>query len=108
LGRRIFLDRLATTAQKIDPDFAAPYFDGLRQVLNGFEDQFIEKIVEMMQRYAKPIIGVHLLTDGQDKTLYRVDGADYKAVFYETPERAVHALSKMVHYRDYLSKSGIT
>ena len=104
LGRRIFLDRLAATAQKIDPGLTAAYFEGLRQMLNEFDDRFIKKIVALMHRYQKPIIGVHLLTDGQDKTLYRVDAADYQAVFYETPERAVYALSQMVQYQNYLSR----
>ena len=103
LGRRIFLDRLATTAQKIETGLTASQVDGLRTMINDYEDKFVHKTVELMQQYAKPIIGVHLLTDGQDKTLYRVDGAEYKAVFYETPERAVYALSKMVQYYDYLS-----
>ena len=42
------------------------------------------------------MVGVSLMKDGRDKTVYAVDGADHKAVLYETPERAVKALSQMV------------
>jgi acyl-CoA synthetase (NDP forming) len=31
-------------------------------------------------------------------------GSAYKAVFYETPERAVNAFSKMVEYQRFLSR----
>ena len=102
LGRRIFLDRLATTAREIDPAVTPATFDRLKEMLAAFENQFLGHTVDMMTRYGKPIIGVHLLTNAESQTLYRVTPGNHIAVFYETPERAVYALSKMVAYHNHL------
>jgi hypothetical protein len=54
-----------------------------------------------METYKKPIIGVSLLTDDLDRTIYMVDDRQYKGVFYTTPERAVKTLAKMYEYQQY-------
>ncbi len=102
LGRRIFLQRLTQAALQSDPNVDQPFLVQMQAVLNEFEQNYIRHITMLMEKYQKPVIGVHLLTDGQDKTLYRVPGSKYKGVFYQTPERAVYALSKLVAYRNYL------
>lgn len=104
LGRRIFLERLGNAALKCDPEMDDAFLNQMRVVLNRFEQNYIRQTVLLMEKYQKPIVGVHLLTDNQDQTLYRVDGASYKGVFYETPERAVYALSKLVAYHRFLSR----
>ena len=103
LGRRIFLERLGKASLACDPHLDQNNFNQLQTLLDQFERSYIEHIVSLMEIHQKPIIGVHLLTDGLDQTLYRVDGSKYKGVFYETPERAVYALSKMVTYEHFLS-----
>jgi acyl-CoA synthetase (NDP forming) len=104
LGRRIFLQKLTQAALKSDPNVDQAFLNQIQKVLNEFEQNYIRHITVLMEKYLKPVIGVHLLTDGQDKTLYRVPGSKYKGVFYQTPERAVYALSKMVAYRNYLDR----
>ncbi len=99
LGRRIFLERLAKAALKSDPHVDTDYMLNLQDILNKFERNYIAHTVRLMERFKKPIVGVHLLTDGQDQTVYRVEGASFKGVFYETPERAVYALSQLVAYQ---------
>jgi acyl-CoA synthetase (NDP forming) len=106
LGRRIFVQRLTKAALRSDPNVNQVFLDQIQTVLNDFERNYIRHITVLMERYQKPVVGVHLLTDGQDKTLYRVPGSKYKGVFYQTPERAVYALSKMVAYRKYLDQNG--
>jgi len=98
LGKRIFLERLANAALKCDPRVDTEYMRQLQELLNQFEQNYITHTVQLMERYKKPIVGVHLLTDGQDQTVYRVDRSSFKGVFYETPERAVYALSRLVAY----------
>ncbi len=106
LGRRIFLARLTNAARKSG---AGPSEETLRQVrqnLDRVERRYIRHSVDLMERHGKPIIGVHLMTEGDDQTLFRVPGARFKGVFYSTPERAVYALSKMVQYQAHLSRGG--
>ncbi len=102
LGRRIFLQRLTQAALRSDPGVNQGFLSQIQILLDEFEQNYIRHITVLMEKYQKPVIGVHLLTDGRDKTLYRVPGSKYKGVFYQTPERAVYALSKMVAYRNYL------
>jgi acyl-CoA synthetase (NDP forming) len=106
IGRRVFLQRLAKAVLKSDPQSDRTLLDQLGSMLNDFENTFIHHSVTLMEKYGKPVIGVHLLTDGLDKTLYRVSGSIHKGVFYRTPERAVYALSKMVSYRSFLDRGG--
>jgi 16S rRNA C1402 (ribose-2'-O) methylase RsmI len=64
----------------------------------------VEQIVNLMKQYQKPVIGVSLLTDEKDRTIYMADNEDYKGVFYTTPERAVKTLSKMFAYCKFTRK----
>jgi acyl-CoA synthetase (NDP forming) len=104
LGRRVFLQRLTRAALKSDPQVDQDFLRRIQAVLDEFEQNYIHQIAALMDRYQKPILGVHLLTDGQDRTLYRVPGLKHKGVFYQTPERAVYALSQMVAYSRILDR----
>ncbi len=104
IGRRIFLERLANAALKSDPQVDQDYMRQLQDFLNRFEENYIAHTVKMMELFEKPIIGVHLLTDEQAQTLYRVEGSSIEGVFYETPERAVYALSRLVAYQKTKSR----
>ena len=104
LGRRIFLERLIRATRISDPDAEPSFLNQIQISLNDFEQNYIRHVSMLMGAYEKPVIGVHLLTDGKDKTLYRVPESKYDAVFYPTPERAVYALSKLVAYRNYLDR----
>jgi hypothetical protein len=102
LGRRIFLERLGKAALASDPDLDQNDFDRLRKMLNQFEQNYVKHIVTLMEIHRKPIIGVHLITETMGQTLYRIDGSKYKGVFYETPERAIYALSKLLAYQQFI------
>ena len=104
LGRRLFLKRLAQSVAQADPSFTQKALDDTVQFLSEFENAYIENIVRLMETYAKPIIGVSLLTDEKDATVYRVKDHALKGVFYETPERAVKAVARMVEYQRYRSR----
>jgi acyl-CoA synthetase (NDP forming) len=104
LGRRLFLKRLAEAVLQSDPHADSAFLDQAKTILGDFEDRYIRKITELMHKYQKPVIGVHLLTDGNEKTIYPVPGSQYNGVFYSTPERAVKALSKMAAYKKYHAK----
>ena len=59
-----------------------------------------------MESYGKPIMGVSLLTDGQDTTVRQVEGHTFKGIFYETPEQAVKALAHMAAYQQFRISQG--
>lgn len=101
LGRRIFTRRLADSVAQADPAYTSEFLDEAVKLFSDFETVYSAEIVRLMETYGKPIFGVSLLTDEKDATVYRVDGHELKAVFYETPERAVKAAARMVEYNHY-------
>ncbi len=105
IGRRLLLKRLSEAVLQSDPRADRTSLDHAQTILCEFEDSYIRKITELMEKYQKPVIGVHLLTEGHEKTVYPVPESQYNGVFYSTPERAVKALSKMAAYRRYLERS---
>jgi acyl-CoA synthetase (NDP forming) len=108
MGRRIFLKRMAESVRQADPSYTGDFLDGAVGVLSEWENNYIVRIVQLMENYAKPIVGVSLLTDRQDITVRQVDGHALKAVFYETPEQAVKALAHMVAYQAFRSRHSIS
>jgi acyl-CoA synthetase (NDP forming) len=103
-GRKVLVKKMAQSIRAADPDVPGDFLDLMQQTIEDFERQYVERIVELMHTYQKPIFGVSLLTEPTDLTVYGMPGSAYKAVFYETPERAVNAFSKMVEYQRFLSR----
>ena len=93
---------------KTDPAYGSDFLDPLQKALVDFEDMYVEKIVQLMETYQKPILGVSLLTDEMDRTIYMAEKSEYKGVFYTTPERAVKTLSKMYEYQNFVAASNFT
>jgi acyl-CoA synthetase (NDP forming) len=57
-----------------------------------------------MTQYNKPIYGVSLEFDAQDKTVVEVKNCPFKTIFYQTPENAVKVCSKMYQYYNMLKR----
>jgi acyl-CoA synthetase (NDP forming) len=98
LGRRIFTRRMAEAIRKADPSYSPDSLEAAVSLYADLEQRFVEKIVQLMESYGKPVYGVSLVKDRSDQTVYRVNASRLKAVIYETPERAVHAFARMVEY----------
>lgn len=104
LGRRIFVKRLADSVRYADPSYSPHFLSDVTQILDEYEVKYIEFVAEMMEKYGKPIYGVSLLTDEKDQTVFNVEGAKYKSVFYPTPERAVRAFTMMYEYHRFINR----
>lgn len=104
LGRRLFLKRLADSVEHADASYTRESLDDAVHAFSDFENSYIEQVVRLMEAYDKPVFGVSLLTGEMDATVYRVKGCDLKGVFYETPERAVKAVARMVEYQRFRTR----
>lgn len=104
LGRRIFVNRLADSVLAADPAYSPEFLDKVKKYLDDFENNYITRVAELMEKYKKPVFGVSLLTDKKAQTVFNVDNCTFKSVFYPTPERAVRALSKMCEYYRFLKR----
>ena len=102
MGKRIMTDQLTRSIAKADTLYSKDFLDAVVQAITDFEKKYIEHIVTLMETYHKPIYGVNIITDENDKTVYRVKDKKYKGVFFPTPERAVKSLAKMAEYRRFL------
>ena len=87
-----------------DPCIPQDLLDSMNQTYVDYEKTYVEKIAELMKTYGKPLFGVSVLSDASDSMVYAASNNPYKAVFYETPERAVSAFSKMVEYQQFLNR----
>ena len=104
-GRRLFFKRLGDSVKTADPSYTPDYLDETVQTFADYENKYIEETVRLMERYGKPVIGVSMPANEKAATICRVAGHDLKAVFYETPERAVKTVARMVEYQRYRSRS---
>jgi acyl-CoA synthetase (NDP forming) len=103
LGRAIFFERMADAAERADPTYSKDFFEKAKAYLRSFEMEYLQLIARLMETYQKPVYGVSLITDIKSKTVYAVEGSDYKPVFYQSPERAVRACARMYEYFRFLA-----
>jgi acyl-CoA synthetase (NDP forming) len=104
IGRSIMLKRLGESVLKADPTYSFEFIGSMNHTFAKFEKKYINNVVTLMERFDKPVFGVSLMKDEKDQTLYRVDGSEFKGVFFETPERAVKAFARMVEYQRFLAR----
>jgi len=100
-GKRILGNSMIQSILKTDPDIDEPSAMAYKGTLLEMEEAYIKYIVDMTQKYEKPVLGVSLLTDEISRTLYRYDNSPYHGVFFPSPERAVKALAGMCQYHQW-------
>jgi acyl-CoA synthetase (NDP forming) len=101
MGRLGFIEKLAAAVKRCDPDASEALGMAAVNLIQTFESDYVNRIAALMDQYRKPVVGVSLMKDARDKIVYAVDGAEHQTVFYETPERAVKALSQMAGYQRF-------
>ena len=106
VGRKHGLGRLIDSTIKADPATDRDMLNKIMEALTNYEAQYIEHLVKLMERDGKPILGVSLVSSGDDKTVYDLPGCKYKGIYFPTPERAVKALSEMCKYQDWFELEG--
>ncbi|MBI5550588.1 MAG: acetate--CoA ligase family protein [Desulfobacterales bacterium] len=102
-GRRILAAKMLKSIARTDPTYKHEDLDQLKAMSVQIEMEYIRHVIQLTEKYQKPVLGVSLLTDEASKTLYRVEGCKYKGVFFPSPERAVKALAGMCRYRQWVA-----
>ena len=105
-GKRILVDNMIRSAKTTDPGFTDDQSDFVKSATLQGEDEYVDYVIELTEKYQKPVLGVSLLTDALSRTLYRREGAEHKGVFFPAPERAVKALAGMCRYQKWLAVHG--
>ena len=100
-GKRVLVNKMIESVLKTDPSIDKAQAQSFKDAILQFEEDYTQYVVKLTQKYEKPVLGVSLLTDEISRTLYRLDGYEYKSVFFPSPERAVKALWGMCQYNDW-------
>jgi acyl-CoA synthetase (NDP forming) len=106
LGRSIFFERMAAAVERADPSYSRDFLERAKAYMRTFEEEYLKLVARLMETYHKPVFGVSLLTNEKSQTVYSVDGAVYKPVFYQSPERAVKSCARMYEYYRFLQQAG--
>jgi len=102
IGNRIMAHRLLNSVRGHDPNYTNDFIDSAKQQYIEFEKKYIKLIVELMEKYDKPVFGVSIMTDANSRTVNRVENRNFSSVFFQTPEKAVKAFTKMYEYNRFL------
>ncbi|MBF0452791.1 MAG: acetate--CoA ligase family protein [Candidatus Magnetomorum sp.] len=102
-GRRLFVERMLHSIHQADSSYSKDFLDEIKTKNQHYEKKYIAHIIQLIEKYQKPVLGVSLLTDKEDQTLYSISESDYKCVLFPSPERAVFALSRMCQYQAWMN-----
>ncbi|WP_163337786.1 acetate--CoA ligase family protein [Desulfopila sp. IMCC35008] len=103
-GKKLLANRMFDSVAISDPRYSESEIAKIKKMVGGMEDAYVQHVVQLTEKYNKPILGVSLLTEGDLRTLYTVDHCSHKGVFFPSPERAVRALAGMWQYRQWLMR----
>ena len=104
VGRRHMATRLADSVVRSDPECPPDLVETIGSRYNEFESKYMAHVVSLMEEFEKPVLGVSILKEENDRTLYDIFGKKYKGLFYPTPEQAVKSLAKMYEYSVFKSR----
>ena len=104
VGRQKVFKNMGQSVLKADSSYSPEFIKQIHHDLKKFEKDYIAQIVRLMEQYNKPVFGVSMLPDEKHQTVYPVKKHEFKGVFFPTPERAVRAFAKMIHYQKFLSR----
>ncbi|MEW6265671.1 MAG: acetate--CoA ligase family protein [Thermodesulfobacteriota bacterium] len=104
MNRKIGLKKMIASTMVADPDIDPIQMDQILNFMIQYEKDYVALLVRLMEEHAKPVLGVSLSSDSDDRTVYDVPGARYKGIFFPSPERAVKALAEMCEYERWLRR----
>jgi acyl-CoA synthetase (NDP forming) len=104
VGRRQALKSHGKAILRADPSYSSEFIKKIQHDFEKFEVDYIAQVIDLMEKYNKPVFGVSMLPDKKHQTVYPHRRRRLKAVFFPTPERAVGAFAKMVQYHKFLNR----
>jgi hypothetical protein len=101
VGRTELARLLIESTRQVDDSASPEFLDQISNMSQEYEGRYVRRMVELMETYEKPVLGVSLATTGEG-TVRPVHGKKYSGVFYQSPENAVNVLSRMVEYQTFI------
>ena len=100
-GQRLFFRWMLDSSRASDPGVADGALDGMERMAAEGEAAYVRKVADVMEETGKPVVGVKLLEDRTQRTVFDVEGRRHPGVFFPTPERAVRVLAGMWQYASW-------
>ncbi len=97
IGRDEIVRLLTDSTRKADKHMPEEFLEQMEEYSRNYEEMFITRMVDFMEVYEKPVIGVTLARTERG-TVRSIAGKRYSGVFYQTPEDSVTVLARMVAY----------
>jgi acyl-CoA synthetase (NDP forming) len=104
VGRLELVRLQVQSTRSVDSSAVPGFLDQMENFSKEYEKNYIARIVELMEIYEKPVIGVSLTRTGEG-VVRPVSGKRYSGVFYQTPESSVNVLASMVAYHNFIAQS---
>ena len=104
-GRRHIVERFGKVVVNADNTYSKDFIKEVNQHMRQFEKSYVRHIVKLMNEFQKPVIGVSLMPDKKNKTVYQVRSNAFRGIFFPTPERAVKAFAKMFEYQRFIKQT---
>jgi acyl-CoA synthetase (NDP forming) len=101
VGRTELARLLIRSTRQVDNSMPSEFLDQMADLSREYENYYIVRLVELMEKYQKPVLGVSLTTTGEG-IVRALPDREYSGIFYQTPENAVNVLSRMVEYQAFL------
>ncbi len=105
IGRRVMIKSVLESSVQVDKTHDPKLVEDHLALLKIYEQELVNKTVQIMGKYHKPVMGVYLLTDEFTRTVIEIANQEYKGVVFPSPERAVRALSRMYQYSQWLKET---
>ncbi len=98
LGQSLFMGSMLESVRRVQPSVAPAALNAVGRQFETAERDYVDHVVHIMTTTGKPVMGVKLLEEDTHRTLYESEAGPYRGVFFQTPERAVRSLSRLVEY----------
>ena len=103
LGTSVMIGMSSMVAQQETMGWDQEFFKSFLVNIQERNHQFMDRAIELMDRYSKPIVFVEMQFLGDDSLVELEQG---RSVIFTAPEKAAAVLQKMRIYHDWLNRRG--
>ena len=102
VGSMKFIMRVYEAARRLGGNLDADV-KSVKKRLDEVQNQILDRTIELMEKYDKPVYPVALILTDEDDIIHRKEDSRYSAIIYKSHEEAVLCLEKQYQYSRFLS-----
>jgi acyl-CoA synthetase (NDP forming) len=106
IGSPLLLQHQYESASLADRTGDWSVFETFISTAQSSEREYLTRLIALMERYQKPILGAYRHDEGVKTILDLAPGSPYKTIVFRTAEQVIHAMSKLCVYGQWVSRIG--